>query len=136
MGARRAAHPVLGRGAGATTSPSIFVVGDRKQSIYRFRDAEAAVLQEAARHIQALRPAGNPRRSITRSFRALPALLAFVNELFTDVADLEPGGGRFTYTESDRFPTTATAMATAPARITRITRIATTGSSTMRGSRG
>ena len=106
-----------GEGAGATTSPSIFVVGDRKQSIYRFRDAEAAVLQEAARHIQALRPAGNPRRSITRSFRALPALLAFVNELFTDVADLEPGGGRFTYTESDRFPTTAaaTAMATAMA---------------------
>ena len=102
-----------GEGAGATTSPSIFVVGDRKQSIYRFRDAEAAVLQEAARHIQALRPAGNPRRSITRSFRALPALLAFVNELFTDVADLQPGGGRFTYTESDRFPTTAAATATA-----------------------
>ncbi len=96
-----------GEGAGATTSPSIFVVGDRKQSIYRFRDAEAAVLQEAARHIQALRPAGNPRRSITRSFRALPALLAFVNELFTDVADLQPGGGRFTYTERDRFPATA-----------------------------
>ena len=96
-----------GEGAGATTNPSIFVVGDRKQSIYRFRDAEAAVLQEAARHIQALRPAGNPRRSITKSFRALPALLAFVNELFTDVADQQQGGGRFTYTESDRFPTAA-----------------------------
>jgi ATP-dependent helicase/nuclease subunit A len=95
-----------GEGTGVTTNPSIFVVGDRKQSIYRFRDAEAAVLQEAARHIQALRPAGNPRRSITRSFRALPALLAFVNELFAEMADPEPGGGRFTYTESDRFPTT------------------------------
>ena len=97
-----------GEGAGATTSPSIFVVGDRKQSIYRFRDAEAAVLQEAVRYIQSLRPAGNPRRSITKSFRALPGLLAFVNELFTDVADQQPGGGRFTYAESDRFPTTAT----------------------------
>jgi ATP-dependent helicase/nuclease subunit A len=97
-----------GEGTGVTTNPSIFVVGDRKQSIYRFRDAEAAVLQEAARHIQALRPAGNPRRSITRSFRALPALLAFVNELFAEMADPDPGGGRFTYTESDRFPTTAT----------------------------
>ena len=104
-----------GEGAGPTTSPSIFVVGDRKQSIYRFRDAESAVLQEAARHIQSLRPVGNPRRSITRSFRALPALLAFVNELFTDLADQQPGGGRFTYTESDRFPTTATATATATA---------------------
>jgi ATP-dependent helicase/nuclease subunit A len=107
-----------GEGAGATTSPSIFVVGDRKQSIYRFRDAEAAVLQEAARHIQSLRPAGNPRRSITRSFRALPTLLAFVNELFSDVADPQPGGGRFTYTESDRFPTTTTTTATATATAT------------------
>ena len=91
-------------GTGVTTNPSIFVVGDRKQSIYRFRDAEAAVLQEAGRHIQALRPTGNPRRSITKSFRALPTLLAFVNELFAEMADPEPGGGRFTYTESDRFP--------------------------------
>ena len=95
-----------GEGTGVTTSPSIFVVGDRKQSIYRFRDAEAAVLQEAARHIQALRPASSPRRSITRSFRSLPTLLAFVNELFTEIADAEPGAGRFTYTESDRFPAT------------------------------
>ncbi len=91
-------------GTGVTTNPSIFVVGDRKQSIYRFRDAEAAVLQEAGRHIQALRPTGNPRRSITKSFRGLPTLLAFVNELFAEMADPEPGGGRFTYTESDRFP--------------------------------
>jgi ATP-dependent helicase/nuclease subunit A len=97
-----------GEGRGVTANPSIFVVGDRKQSIYRFRDAEAAVLQEAARHIQALRPAGNPRRSITKSFRALPTLLAFVNELFAEIADPETGGGRFTYTESDRFPTTTT----------------------------
>jgi ATP-dependent helicase/nuclease subunit A len=97
-----------GEGTGVTTNPSIFVVGDRKQSIYRFRDAEAAVLQEAARHIQALRPAGNPRRSITKSFRALPTLLAFVNDLFAELADSEPGGGRFTYTESDRFPIAVT----------------------------
>ena len=94
-----------GEGTGVTANPSIFIVGDRKQSIYRFRDAESAVLQEAARHIQALRPAGNPRRSITKSFRALPTLLAFVNELFAEMADHEAGGGRFTYTEDDRFPT-------------------------------
>ncbi len=94
-----------GEGTGVTANPSIFIVGDRKQSIYRFRDAESAVLQDAARHIQALRPAGNPRRSITKSFRALPTLLAFVNELFAQMADPDPGGGRFTYTEDDRFPT-------------------------------
>jgi len=93
-----------GEGTGIATNPSIFVVGDRKQSIYRFRDAEAAVLEEAARHIQALRAAANPRRSITKSFRALPDLLNFVNELFGEMADEVPGGGRFTYGEGDRFP--------------------------------
>ena len=51
-----------GEGAGLATRPSIFIVGDRKQSIYRFRDAEVAVLHQAARHIEALRPASHPRR--------------------------------------------------------------------------
>jgi ATP-dependent helicase/nuclease subunit A len=93
-------------GLGLTTQPSIFVVGDRKQSIYRFRDAETAVLQEAARYIHALRPDHNPRRSIARSFRAVPTLLSFVNELFSEIADPSPEGGCFTYTENDRFPAT------------------------------
>src|SRR3954452_5296637 len=42
-----------GEGMGLATEPSIFVVGDRKQSIYRFRDAEVAVMDEAARFIDA-----------------------------------------------------------------------------------
>src|SRR5690606_5936067 len=45
-----------GEGMGLATNPSIFIVGDRKQSIYRFRDAEVAVLQEAGRYIEGLRP--------------------------------------------------------------------------------
>jgi len=98
-----------GEGLGLMTQPSIFVVGDRKQSIYRFRDAESAVLHEAGLYIHALRPEGNPRRSITRSFRALPTLLAFVNDVFTEIADCVPGVGRFTYTETDRFPVDETA---------------------------
>ena len=58
-------------------------------------------------------PPANPRRSITRSFRALPTLLAFVNELFCgDGRRGAVAGGRFTYTESDRFPRrTATRIA-------------------------
>jgi ATP-dependent helicase/nuclease subunit A len=100
-----------GEGLGLATQPSIFIVGDRKQSIYRFRDAESAILQEAGRYIQALRPGGNPRRSITRSFRAVPELLEFVNEVFTEIADRQEGGGRFTYTEGDRFPTPPVAPA-------------------------
>jgi ATP-dependent helicase/nuclease subunit A len=93
-----------GEGLGLATQPSIFIVGDRKQSIYRFRDAEVAVLHDAARYIEALRPAGNPRRSISRSFRARPELLAFVNEVFSEVAQTGGRPDEFTYTDADRFP--------------------------------
>ena len=101
-----------GEGLSLATQPSIFIVGDRKQSIYRFRDAELAVLLDAGRYIEALRPSGNPRRSIVRSFRALPELLAFVNDVFGEIAAAaapEPGdpaarGDDFTYGDTDRFP--------------------------------
>jgi ATP-dependent helicase/nuclease subunit A len=98
-----------GEGLGLATRPSIFVVGDRKQSIYRFRDAEVTVLQEAGRYIEALRPAGNPRRSISRSFRALPELLEFINELFSEMSQSGARPDDFTYTDSDRFPSTSEA---------------------------
>ena len=75
-----------GEGMGLASNPSIFIVGDRKQSIYRFRDAEVAVLTEAGRYIEALRPGGGARRSISRSFRAVPELLEFVNEVCGEMA--------------------------------------------------
>ena len=93
-----------GAGLGLATQPSIFIVGDRKQSIYRFRDAEVAVLQDAARYIEALRPSGSPRKSISRSFRARPELLAFVNEVFSEISRPGDRPDEFTYTEADEFP--------------------------------
>jgi ATP-dependent helicase/nuclease subunit A len=96
-----------GEGLGLATQPSIFIVGDRKQSIYRFRDAEVAVIQSASRYIEGLRSTGDPRRAISRSFRALPELLEFVNELFLEMS--QPGGRAddFSYGEADRFPVDA-----------------------------
>ena len=94
----------LGLVQDAPVPPSIFVVGDRKQSIYRFRDAEVAVLEEAGRRIQVLRPGGSVRRSISTSFRAVPRLLAFVNDLF---GSMDAGTSRpdaFRYGPDDRFP--------------------------------
>ena len=93
-----------GEGLGVAGRPSIFIVGDRKQSIYRFRDAEVAVLQEAGRAIEALGLGGSPRRSISRSFRAVPALLSFVNDAFAAMSQDEGVAGAFTYGEHDRFP--------------------------------
>src|SRR5205823_1598914 len=55
-----------GEGLGAAHDalpPSIFIVGDRKQSIYGFRDADVAIVDEAAEFIGALRPDGRPRQA-------------------------------------------------------------------------
>jgi ATP-dependent helicase/nuclease subunit A len=96
-----------GEGAGLAATgplpPTIFIVGDRKQSIYGFRDADVSILREAARHIGKLRPDGDVRRSISRSFRAVPPLLAFVNDVCHDM-DKTVGDGAFEYEETDRFP--------------------------------
>ena len=111
-----------GEGLGLAAQPSIFIVGDRKQSIYRFRDAEVAVLREAATYIDALRPGAPSRRSISRSFRAVPALQAFVNDVFTEMAQPHglPSGTRdaraddFTYEDTDRFPAEGDSVAGSP----------------------
>jgi ATP-dependent exoDNAse (exonuclease V) beta subunit len=96
-----------GEGAGLAATgplpPTIFIVGDRKQSIYGFRDADVSILREAARHIGRLGPDKDVRHSISRSFRAVPPLLAFVNDVCQDM-DKGVGDGAFEYEESDRFP--------------------------------
>ncbi len=87
--------------------PSIFIVGDRKQSIYGFRDAEVALLDEAARYIDALRPIGQVRTAITRSFRSVRELLSFVNDLFAAVDKVPTRTDAFRYSEDDIFPVDA-----------------------------
>jgi ATP-dependent helicase/nuclease subunit A len=96
-----------GEGEGVQEAPtSIFVVGDRKQSIYRFRHAEVTLLDEVARKIEGLRPGRAVRRAISHSFRAVPELLAFVNALAAEMHTVEGEDldGRFTYEAADRFP--------------------------------
>jgi ATP-dependent helicase/nuclease subunit A len=87
--------------------PTIFIVGDRKQSIYGFRDAEVAVLDEAARYIETLRSIGQVRTAITRSFRAVRQLLHFVNDAFAAVEKSPDRADAFRYAEDDRFPLTS-----------------------------
>ncbi|MGQ0737052.1 MAG: UvrD-helicase domain-containing protein [Acidobacteriota bacterium] len=87
-----------------TLEPSIFIVGDRKQSIYGFRDADVAVLDEAARYIAALRPGSQVRSAITRSFRAVRELLAFVNDLCAAIERVPDRPDAFRYGLDDVFP--------------------------------
>jgi ATP-dependent helicase/nuclease subunit A len=83
--------------------PSIFIVGDRKQSIYGFRDAEVTVLDAAAVFIDALRPEAPARAAITRSFRSVHELLMFVNDVCAAMEKVERADA-FRYTETDAFP--------------------------------
>src|SRR5262249_40626650 len=83
--------------------PSIFIVGDRKQSIYAFRDADVSVLDDARRYIEALRPERDARRTISHSFRSVPALLAFVNDVSRDIPKADARRDAFRYTEEDQF---------------------------------
>ncbi len=102
-----------GEGFGAADDalpPSIFIVGDRKQSIYGFRDADVAVVDEAALFVQALRPDGGARHAITQSFRSVPEILAFVNEVFAEIVAGESTAVRrdaFRFGTDDRFPNTS-----------------------------
>ena len=95
--------------AAAAIPPSIFIVGDRKQSIYGFRDADVAMVDEAAAFIDALRPDGSPRQAITVSFRSAPGILSFVNDVFSAIIDGDATGAAarrdaFRYGVTDRFP--------------------------------
>ena len=102
--------------------PSIFIVGDRKQSIYGFRDADVAVLDEASRYIEALRPLGQVRTAITRSFRSVRELLSFINDVFSSIEKAPGRADAFRYGDDDQFPLTsvearepsALALVTAP----------------------
>ena len=97
-----------GEGAGLAHTgplqPSIFIVGDRKQSIYAFRDADVSMLREASRYLEGLRPDRDVRRSISRSFRAVPPILAFINDVCHDIDKAADRPDAFEYTQSDRFP--------------------------------
>ena len=57
---------------------SLFVVGDPKQSIYRFRRADIRMYLDAQRRI-------GETVSLDSNFRTVPAVLAWVNEVFASV---------------------------------------------------
>ena len=84
--------------------PSIFLVGDRKQSIYGFRDADVAVMDEAGAFVDELRADHDSRRAISKSFRAVPQLLAFANDVFAEIEKDEERRDAFRFGEQDMFP--------------------------------
>ena len=60
---------------------ALLVVGDAKQSIYRFRRAEVRLFRELVREAETAQ--GTPRvLHLTQNFRSRPAILRFVNRVF------------------------------------------------------
>jgi ATP-dependent helicase/nuclease subunit A len=90
--------------ADAAIPPSIFIVGDRKQSIYRFRYADVTLMDVAAEFIEGLTPGRQVRRAIQQSFRSVPELLGFVNQVATEMRSQESIPERFEYRALDQFP--------------------------------
>lgn len=65
---------------GGERSGRVFVVGDAKQSIYRFRNADVKVFNEACREFE--KAADAEVESLSVTFRAHRKLVDFFNELF------------------------------------------------------
>jgi ATP-dependent exoDNAse (exonuclease V) beta subunit len=73
---------------------ALFVVGDPKQSIYRFRRADVAVYAEVKR---LLSEAGAELLHLTTSFRAVPSLQGAVNAAFAPWMQGSPDGSQASY---------------------------------------
>ena len=74
----------IGSYAGAARAPSIFIVGDPKQSIYRFRRAEPQVFQDAKRFIT--EQLGGDSLSCDHTRRNAQGVVQLVNTVFTPLA--------------------------------------------------
>ena len=71
--------------ADVQSQPRLFVVGDPKQSIYRFRRAEPRLFDVMRRYLQALHGAQALEQNVTR--RNAPAVVSAVNTVFTGQID-------------------------------------------------
>jgi len=71
------------------TLGNLFIVGDPKQSIYGFRNAEVEVFLKAKESIAGKATSGGVNSGaevlLSESFRMLPAIAGFVNYLFSDL---------------------------------------------------
>ncbi|MDQ2974137.1 MAG: UvrD-helicase domain-containing protein [Acidobacteriota bacterium] len=63
----------------AAARANLFIVGDRKQSIYGFRGADVDVFQQTT---NALKEAGGMEQPLHLNFRSQPGLIKFFNHLF------------------------------------------------------
>jgi ATP-dependent helicase/nuclease subunit A len=81
---------------------ALVVVGDAKQSIYRFRRAEVRLFRELADEARAAE--GRDVVRLSQSFRSRPAILRFVNRVFADLIQSSEEAGQPPYEPIDPPP--------------------------------
>jgi len=74
--------PALGEGSGVRAGVDLFIVGDSKQSIYRFRQADVTVFRKVQSDIQS---AGGQLIDLDLTFRAHKPLLDSLNSLLAPI---------------------------------------------------
>lgn len=91
-----ASYAGAGGGASGQRPPSVFIVGDPKQSIYRFRRAEPRVFAAAQRFIA--EAFGGQRLACDHTRRNAPEIIGVLNEVFTDAERAQCFDGFRTHT--------------------------------------
>jgi ATP-dependent helicase/nuclease subunit A len=72
-----------GQGAEKRMPPTLFVVGDEKQSIYRFREANYRLIENVKRKMETLLPSGSRAiLTLDKNFRSTPEVIETVNRVF------------------------------------------------------
>lgn len=93
--------PVASRWIDVQLEPGkLFVVGDPKQSIYRFRRADIELYELVKSQIQA----DGASYKITRNFRSRPEIIDWVNVVFRRLIKRPPGGGSYQPDYQDLHP--------------------------------
>lgn len=73
---------------------NVFLVGDEKQSIYRFRRADVTMFREARDRLEKANPESTETaQQLSGNFRTLSGPLTFINELFEEV--FQPEGDEY-----------------------------------------
>ena len=85
----------LGAKRDSGKAPTIFLVGDDKQSIYLFRGANAGVFQEAKERLSEWMGNEFCFEEAKENFRSLPAIINFTNSLFEKLMPPSLHAGRY-----------------------------------------
>jgi len=81
---RLASEAFSGSGAQGTASPTVFAVGDVKQSIYRFRMANRRLMDRLRMRMRdTIEPSGRDFPELDHNFRCAPEILRVVDETFS-----------------------------------------------------